>query len=428
MSNWTDEDIKNEYFWEKPNIYFDFINERFQNYVQWYNNTAIRKPEDIYWGYLPGDFYTSLTLQDVKLGIVGLNSSFLQLYNGDAKQKLGIYNKQINSLFNEKYIEWIKEQDLPIMITHHSPEWFEPKSLNKFNQEIYYNGSYLEHLCGHLHEPSYTTTSVNGFPSKRLFISPSLFGLETYEDKSSSKRIHGYIAGIYNIESGTISKTIWPRISIKTKAGVLKISQNEEFNLDKDSLSLTEVLKDSRITAAYNRSNEEIDTFISIEEKAGNLFDKRAFFDRGLVRTLYKEVYSHMNIRLQERNLVVNSLKNQKYCWIATKFGLGEDEFIGSILNEACINSGNCFCINCDEVSSIEQLIEIFNNTFSLNITKFFDITNKLDRPLLVFNNLNEDLAKNTVSIKEFIQTIFDFSPNLKIAIVSEIKPDKRFL
>lgn len=142
---------------------------------------------------------------------------------------------------------------------------------------------------------------------------------------------------------------------------------------------------------------------------------------------MYKEVNSHNSIRLQERNFAVINSKTQKYCWIVTKFGLGEDEFIGSILNEVSINPGNCFCLNCDDVSSIEQLIEIFNNLFSLNITKFFDIINTLDKPLLVFDNLNEELSKNTGSLKEFIQTIFDFSPNLKIAIISEITPDKRF-
>lgn len=281
MSNWINDNIKDNYFWKKSNPYYDFINERFKNYVDWYKDTLIRKPDNIFWGYLPGDFYTSLILHDVKLGIVGLNSSFLQLYSGDAKQKIGIYNKQINLLFEEKYTEWLEKQNMSILLTHHSSEWFEPKSLGEFNQEIFYNGSYLEHLCGHMHEPSCTTTSINGFPSKRLFISPSLFGLEYYGDNFTTQRIHGYTAGIYDIESGKISKTIWPRISMRTKTGVLKISQNEDFNLDKGSLSLTEVLKDPYIISSYNSSNKKQETILSIEEKGGNLFAKRTLLDNG---------------------------------------------------------------------------------------------------------------------------------------------------
>lgn len=423
MANWVNEDLKNDYFWGKPNLYHDFIVERFKNYENWYKTTSIRKPDNISWGYLPGDFFCSISLNNKKLGVVGLNSSFLQLFEGEAKQKIGIYNKQINHLFDEKYHEWLKAQDVSLLLTHHSPEWFESDSITEFNQEIYTIDSYAEHLCGHMHDPSSTTTSVNGFPSKRLFISPSLFGLEYFGDRSKEERIHGYSAGIYKIDSGKITKTIWPRISIKTKAGVLKISQNEDFNLDKDSSSFTEVIKMPQSKSSNNNLTKTIDI---IEEKGENIFAAKTIHDKGLVRTLYKEVYSHKNIRFQERNIVNTKLHKQKYCWIVTKFGLGEDEFIGSILNDASINPGNCFCINCDETSSVENLIESFNKTFSLDITKFFDIINTLDRPLLVFNSVNEDLSKNAGDLIEFIQTIFDFSSNLRILLVSEIKPDNR--
>lgn len=427
LTDWVTDNLKDDYFWKSPNPYHDYINERFKNYIEWYQSTSIRKPENIHTGYLPGDFYASLNLHDVKLGIVGLNSSFLQLYSGDAMKKLGIYNKQINHLFLEKYTEWIAEQDLPIILTHHSPEWFEPKALTEFNQEIYFNESYLDHLCGHMHEPSCTTTSQNGFPSKRLFISPSLFGLEYYGDNSTMKRIHGYTAGNYTIESGKISKTIWPRISFRTKHDVLKISQNEDFNLEKDSSSLTEIIFDTQKKTLDNSSNEESISFTGIEKKSENLFAQKAYDDSRLVRSLYKGVHSHLRIRFEERNAVVSNLTNNKYCWISTKFGLGEDEFIGSLLNQTFIDPGNCFSINCDEVSTVDQLIDIFNKIFSINITKFFDIINTLNHPLLVFSNINEDLAKNTVSLKNFIQPIFDFSPNLRIIIISEIKPDNRF-
>jgi len=426
MTNWLNENIKENYFWGSPNPYHDFVVERFNNYVEWYKKTSIRKPESINWGYLPGDFYCSLNLQDIKLGVVGLNSSFLQLYSGDTRQKLGVYNKQLNFLFNDTYFEWLKTQNLSVLLTHHSPEWFEPNSLSEFNQEIYCNDSYVEHLCGHMHEPLYTTTSINGFPSKRKFISPSLFGLEYYGDKLNSQRIHGYTAGIYNIESEIISKTIWPRISIQTKSGTLKISQNEEFNLDKDSSSLTDVLKDSRVTTSNKFSEDEVKTIKNIEEKSGNLFAKKSIQSERLARTQYKEISTHRNIRLQAQNLAVNILKNQNNLWIVTKFGLGEDEFIGSILNDSGINHANCFCLNCDEVTNIEELTLAFNSSFSLNITQFFDIINTLRDPLVVFNHLNEELIKNTASIKEFTQTILDFCPNSKTIIISETPPDKQ--
>lgn len=423
LTNWTQENIKDDYFWNAPNDYHDFIKERFKNYTEWYKNTSIKKP-DIVEGYIPGDFYCSLNLNNINIGVVGLNSTFLQLHGGDVKKKLGVYVKQVNSLFGEKYFEWLSKQDVPILLTHQSPEWFEPKSFNEFNQEIYSLDSYVEHLCGHMHEPSYTSTSINGFPSKRIFISPSLFGLEYYENNSSS-RIHGYTAGIYSIDSGTISKTIWPRISIQTSSG-LKISQNEEFNLEKGSSSFTNVLKNSQRISVNNNLSTGIEKLDSIN-KGENLFAKDTILDKGLARTIYKEYYSHLSIRFQERNLAVKNLKEKNYCWIATTFGLGEDEFIGSILNESNINPENCFSINCDEVFTLEELIEVFKSTFSQNITQFFDIISSLNRPLIVFNHLNDDFIKETAILKEFIQTIFDFSPYLKIIFVTEASLESRF-
>src|ERR1035437_5656573 len=43
MSNWINEDIKDDFFWNKPNLYHDFIIDRFRNFEQWYKNTSDRK-------------------------------------------------------------------------------------------------------------------------------------------------------------------------------------------------------------------------------------------------------------------------------------------------------------------------------------------------------------------------------------------------
>ncbi|MBI3232694.1 MAG: metallophosphoesterase [Bacteroidetes bacterium] len=425
MMNWIIEDIKDEYFWKSPNDYHSFIKNRFKNYTEWYKNTSIRKPENILEGYIPGDFCCSININDVTLGVVGLNSTFLQLCGGDFKQKLGVYNNQINNLFEENYFEWLKKQDLSILLTHHSPEWFEPKSLDDFHQEIYCEGTFLEHLCGHMHETSYTKTSINGYPSKRLFISPSLFGLEYIHEKSSVKRIHGYTAGVYNFQSGKISKTIWPRVSFQTNNGI-KISQNEEFNLEKSNSSYTEVFNTSQARSIDDNliiATQKTD----VNSKAGNLFANETVLDKGLARTLYKEVNSHKGIRLTERNISLTNLKNKNYCWIVTTYGLGEDEFIGSILQDASINSENCFSINCDEVSNQEEIIELFKSTFSHNITQFFDIINSLNRPVVVLNHLNANIVNDASILKGFIQPIIDFSPNTKIIIVSEVPPRQHF-
>ena len=414
LLKWNEEDIKNEYFWNGNNEYLQFVKERFNNYTEWYNSTSINKPSEIKFGYLPGDFYCSLCLDNAKVGIVGLNSAFLQLGNGNYQNKLGIYNKQMYNLFGNNYKNWINEQDISFLLTHHAPDWYEPYSQDEYKTEIYSSNSFIEHLCGHMHEPDNSTTSRNGFPSRRLCIAPSLFGLETYGEKQS--RIHGYTAGYYQIEGNKIAKTIFPRISIKTTEGTRKLSQNENFNLDKKTHSLTEIIFQEKTIVTEETVLNEPDEFA---EKADNIFTNKKI-TYNLPRTIYKTTPSHCAIRQQERNRISYSLTDKKCCWITTKYGLGETEFIGSILEQTHINPSNCFSIGCDGKSTVDELMDNFTKVFSINITKFCDSINALDNPLLVFNGIDETLSENTTGLNEFLKIIFDFCPNLKVIIVSE--------
>lgn len=424
LLNWiNDNQIRDSYFWDAPNQYHSFIIERFKNYQNWYNQTSIRKPSNISFGYLPGDFHCSLLINDVKLGIVGLNSTFLQLSGGDYRKKIGVYPKQIYKLFGDKYYEWLNEHHGSLLLTHHSHEWYEPKSESYFFNEIYTKDTFLENLCGHMHEPNFRSVSNNGYPPIRTILSPSLFGLEYYEDISKLERLHGYTAGRYNFETNKITKTIWPRISYQSKNGI-KISQNEEFDLSKDTGSFTETLKELNIESTVDQQQEQLAQIENIELKGKNLFSKKNHEDIGLIRTYFKQNPSHNSVRLSEQNLSIKALTQKSFCWIVTNFGLGEDEFIGTILRDSGINSDNCFSINCDKLKTTEEIMEEIKNTHSKSLPYFLEILNSLDRPLIIFKYLTNEIINEPLKLKEFIRTITDFSPNVKIIFVSSEKPD----
>jgi hypothetical protein len=337
MLNWIREDMKN-YFWSSvDNPYYTFVQQRFANYTQWAKATSIPNVVGKN-GYLAGDFYSSVFIRGVKLGVIGLNSTFLQLEGGDFKKKLGIYNQQITYLFGDRYFEWLQEQDIVIFMTHQAPDWYEDDAINGYLREIYAHGCFAEHLCGHMHEPSFESTAINGFPTRHVFLSPSLFGLEYFEDEAQIARIHGYTAGIYHVNDHSISKTIYPRISVLTKSG-LKIAQNEEFNLDKDSASLTVKLKDQNESVS-NVSPKLMDTF---QSEGRDLFSPAANLDKGLNRTFYKDHPSHNSIRKIEQNVCSSSLIENKICWVTAGLALAYEEFIGSILKDAQINQTIAF-------------------------------------------------------------------------------------
>lgn len=417
MLNWVKEDIKNDYFWTSPNLYHDFIQERFLNYSEWAASTSIPNVIEKK-GFIAGDFYSSVKVGDIQLGVIGLNSTFLQLEGGDFRKKLGIYNQQMSYMFGEHYFEWLQNQNLVILMTHQAPDWYEDAAANDYLKEIYAQGCFAEHLCGHMHEPTFESSSVNGFPARHIFLSPSLFGLEYFGDTGKVDRIHGYTGGIYHVNDNSVAKTIWPRISVNTKSG-LKITQNEEFNLDKDSASLTVRLKDRNDGIGVSSANG----VAVLETKAKDLFSSATRVDKGLNRKFYREYPSHTAIRKVEQAFCCNSLTKNKICWVTAGVALAYEEFIGSILKDAHIHPNNCFSIDCDDVTTIDELTEKFLSTFSKNITEFIDIVSTLQDPLLVLKNFKQVLAENPNILYEFLKVIFDFSPNLKILIISEGNP-----
>jgi hypothetical protein len=68
-------------------------------------------------------------------------------------------------------------------------------------------------------------------------------------------------------------------------------------------------------------------------------------------------------------------------------------------------------------------LTEKFRSTFSKNVTEFIEILSTLSDPLLVLKNFKQVMVDNPIPLKTFLQAIFDFSPNLKIIVVSEVNP-----
>lgn len=79
LEEWRNKPDVRESFWKKRDgEYREVINTAFAKYDQWWRNTPL-KPEGVMHGELPGDFSCTFTRGDLRLGIAGLNSSFLQL-------------------------------------------------------------------------------------------------------------------------------------------------------------------------------------------------------------------------------------------------------------------------------------------------------------------------------------------------------------
>ncbi len=235
-----DADLRKQFWGSSKNEYRATINECFYNYTIWLQTLSLPHPKEIKYGLLPGDFSIVLEIGGASFGIIGINTAFLQLTKDDYKGQLDIHENQIHNACSGDPVSWCKEKDITLLISHHGPEWLHPNAQARLKGEISPPGRFFAHLYGHMHEPFTASISEGGAEIRRYLQGPSLFGLKTYRERV--KRIHGYTACRIEINKTETEGRLqlWPRISVQTYAGHLRIGPDQQFDLNEaDSIVWT---------------------------------------------------------------------------------------------------------------------------------------------------------------------------------------------
>lgn len=227
-----EEDFCEEDLWKERPSYREVITEAFNNYVNWLERQP-RKPDNLEYGILPGDFSFTLEKENIKLGIVGLNTAFLQLNGNDYKGKLILDARQFNKACGDDGPEWVEQHAAWLLMTHHPREWLTVESQrDHLNGEIVSHGNFAVHLCGHLHEADYKQTSEAGAKIQNIWLGRSLFGLEYVRGKE--ERSHGYTIGRIEFNDNKRTLVFWPRLETRFLYG------GREIVPDYLSISLTD--------------------------------------------------------------------------------------------------------------------------------------------------------------------------------------------
>lgn len=198
-------------FWDAPSsgLYGEAIREVFAGYMKWWTPWGAKLADwEYHAGAIPGDFSLRIPVGDRKIGVVGLNSSFLQMGPAAGQSYEGaleLHPAQFNAIHPKLGPFWVKEQDLNFLLTHHPPSWLNSESYkNAYEATIYRPDNFFAHLFGHAHENRQRERSDGGSDARRLYQSASLFGLEVYAtaEGATKDRIHGYALGAIEFEPG----------------------------------------------------------------------------------------------------------------------------------------------------------------------------------------------------------------------------------
>jgi len=249
LSEWEKKpDVRKE-FWENPKCaYRKLIAKAFENYSNWWMSHPFPKLSDIQTGCLPGDFAASFRKDDVIIGIVGLNSTFLQLTAGDFKERLALHPIQLSRACGEHFTDWLNEHQTSLLLTHQPSDWLIPADRIDFEGEIFPPGRFAIHAFGHMHENRSCSVGVGGAPPRQNWQTASLFGLEYFGDRQS--RSHGYTFGRLQIDATGATMRLWPRTASRHQANYWQIGADNSFTLQEDLGTQAETIPVKKVTPA----------------------------------------------------------------------------------------------------------------------------------------------------------------------------------
>jgi tetratricopeptide (TPR) repeat protein len=207
-------------FWTKPNCaYRRAVNDSFAAYNEWWEKTPHR-PANVTKGALPGDFSTTIEHGKRHIGIVGLNTAFLQLGDGDYEGHLVWDAQQLHAVCDHGVDLWAKQHDLCLLLTHHGRNWLTEEARKHGDSEISPARRFAAHLFGHQHEARIEYIRHGGSKDAVRFCQGcSVFGLQKFGNPPQFKRTHGYAAGRIEFGAEETILRLWPRVATNNSGG-----------------------------------------------------------------------------------------------------------------------------------------------------------------------------------------------------------------
>ncbi|MYN26350.1 metallophosphoesterase [Duganella levis] len=427
FKQWRTEPSVAKQFWKtETSPYRKHIEAAFQNYTNWKDNIGsqgipILPTKD---GKIPGDVSASAKFGDVSVGLVGLNSTFLQLGDGDYNQQLDLDVRQLLAVTDENPDEWCSQHDVNFLITHHPTGWLHPEVKKDFDTEIYPPERFTAHIFGHMHESSSQTISTGGGPSRKIVQGPSIFGLEYLADGTTERR-HGYTVGKIAIQKTSAEWILWPRISHIRGDGKRNFIPDYNHAIIPGAENTSEPLKISTSTSQHN-----VQQLISeIEQKiVVTSINEVSINSDFLEATKYNipQLDQHIGIRVPSQQACVAAIALERMVWICTDWGLGTDGFLYSIVKSMGYQEKPIYRIDLGNYAKRSEFLNRFPELYGCSFSEYCKNLLQVGPAILIFDeapseNIQElHMASDVESLGDMV---LDFCPQVVILAVTRVPP-----
>lgn len=344
---WESSDVRHAFWKDDPKDYRKLIDIAFANYVSWLNGLAGGPIPLVQLsnGILPGDAVAEMEIRGLSLGIVGLNTAWLQLEDGDYQGKLAVDPRQLMALTNGDPDAWCAMHDFNLLVTHHPKEWLHSTSLDTWRSEVHTPSRFDGHLFGHMHEASIVSSSEGGAQGRRYIQGASMFGLE--KRSGGIERIHGYsVLQLNRLESGQHQLRQWPRRAHKGRSAVWKLIADPDFDCDESGA--IEYCYGLGVSPVAQRSvpNSESAT---LSPASG----------RGSLRALQKSLpaaNAFAGVRGVEKEFGSKELAIKRALWLVSDWGLGDEPFIRTLQSSQPVEQSFVYELDCQNFFKREDI------------------------------------------------------------------------
>ncbi|MFA5962508.1 MAG: metallophosphoesterase [Sphingomonas sp.] len=424
---WSQSSLR-ERMWDADQPYLAFLKSVFEAYSGWRARAISRGVHlaPAVEGLLPGDASYVIQTPTGEIGLVGLNSTWLQLGGGDYKGGLHVDARQLLAVTEGRPDDWLRDNEINLLVTHQPATWLHADSPASWDNDINPSGRFDAHLFGHMHEPDILTTAHGGGPTRRHVQAASLFGLETYGDGST--RIQGYSADTIIVEDAERTLTTWPRRLIQVSDGRMKLVPDTTQDIDEETGSLTISYRvDRRPTAQAivapppTPSGPAPQTSTVI---AGSDFDLAA------IQLPIAEARAHLKVRRVEQNAMVASLNADRAAWLVSDWGIGKDGFISAICSQVGIARDKVYSLDFGSYTNSSAFFDALRTLLGASFQDICDAIAEAGPCLLILDDLDvsASVAGTEEAVEALIGPVRDFAPDAQIMIRSRRRPRKASL
>ncbi|WP_080747000.1 metallophosphoesterase family protein [Comamonas thiooxydans] len=422
---WTDGETKKTFWDSEDTTLRTAVNSFFSNYKSFLDKlTAENFPlVKTVPGILTGDSSGIIKKGEQRIGIIGLNSSYLHFSDTEKDPNLDIHVQQLMSVTKNNPDDWVKSNTINLLVTHHPVDWFHQSAREHFHSEINPPGRFTAHLYGHMHKQDILSLAIGGGTIKRSFQAASLFGLRKISHLNID-RSHGYSLNNLTINDGKGTIKIWPRTTQIVGSGSRKFVPDVTMDLDEDNSFSLVCENNGEFKPAIEAETSPQSSFKDAAEDAANQPD----ISLSPLLSRLRPAPIHSSIRIVEQRIFRQALSSKGIAWLICDWNYGGDEFLWSVFNEPQRNFPLVFRFNLNRYLDRDSFFSEFKAQAGCSFQEFSKSVVAHERVILILDEVpvqktHPNLQDVEIDIEELVEAFHDYCPNSNTIIISQLNP-----